>query len=296
MTSRRAVLGALSASAIAMCARVVNATVPHYRVVVLGRGTRRTLVLLPSGLDAGRPARLLVALHGRGEAHDPEIGVRAWLDRYGLGSAYERLSTPPLASRSRRGDWAPGRIDELNGSLARVPFAGLVVACPFTPDPARTRGGASAVVRELGRYVVEELVPEVRTLGPIVEGAEGVRVDGCSMGGPLAIELFLARPDRFGALGIVQAAMGPHRAAGYAERLRAARMAHHRDPVHVLTSTADPFREGAEALSRELTRAGVDASLRVAPGPHDQPWLRESGTIEMLVFHERGPVGAPAAR
>jgi hypothetical protein len=33
----------------------------------------------------------------------------------------------------------------------------------------------------------------------------------------------------------------------------------------------------------------VANTLRVLPGPHDQPWLREAGTIEMLHWHDRRP-------
>jgi enterochelin esterase-like enzyme len=215
------------------------------------------------------------------------LGARAWVDRYGLVSALDRVLAPPIAPTARRPDWTPERLAEVNTSLAASPFRGLAVACPYTPDVARAATPAAALA-ELTRFVVEEVVPAARALAPIAPGPGAVRIDGCSMGGPLALELFLARPDAFGGVGVVQPAMGPHRAPGYAARLRAAYAAHHRGPVHVLTSQGDPFRPGARALARSLGEAGVPVALREAPGPHDQPWLRETGSIELLLAHERG--------
>ena len=58
-------------------------------------------------------------------------------------------------------------------------------------------------------------------------------------------------------------------------------------PLHLLTSSRDPFREANQRLAAELMRRGVPHQLRVLPGPHDQPWLRESGTLEMLLWHAR---------
>jgi enterochelin esterase-like enzyme len=57
--------------------------------------------------------------------------------------------------------------------------------------------------------------------------------------------------------------------------------------VHLLTSEADPFRAGNQRIAAELRKKGLACDLRVLPGPHDQPWLREAGTIEMLLWHQR---------
>ena len=58
-------------------------------------------------------------------------------------------------------------------------------------------------------------------------------------------------------------------------------------PRYFLTSSADPFLAGNQALAAALRKKGVACDLRVLPGPHDQPWLREAGTIEMLLWHDR---------
>ena len=43
----------------------------------------------------------------------------------------------------------------------------------------------------------------------------------------------------------------------------------------------------SELFAATLKSKGVDATLRVPPGPHDQPWLREAGTIEALHWLDR---------
>jgi hypothetical protein len=106
---------------------------------------------------------------------------------------------------------------------------------------------------------------------------------------PGSREVFLRRPDLFGAWGGVQAAFGPERAAAYADRLaKAVASAGPRD-LHLLTSKGDPFHDANARLASQLAKRSIPHTLRVLPGPHDQPWLREAGTIEMLLFHDRRP-------
>ena len=57
--------------------------------------------------------------------------------------------------------------------------------------------------------------------------------------------------------------------------------------LHVETSTEDVFRSGNEHLAAELTRRGIPNEFLLSSGWHDQPWLREAGTIEMLLWHDR---------
>jgi len=46
------------------------------------------------------------------------------------------------------------------------------------------------------------------------------------------------------------------------------------------------------ALSRALHERGITHDLAVLPGPHDQPWLRETGTLEMLLWQDRALFGS----
>ena len=58
-------------------------------------------------------------------------------------------------------------------------------------------------------------------------------------------------------------------------------------PMLILTSTQDHWRSSSEVLDAELAQAKVPHTFRVIPGPHDQPWLREAGTIEALHWLDR---------
>ncbi|HVY44627.1 MAG TPA: hypothetical protein VHB21_02060, partial [Minicystis sp.] len=113
-----------------------------------------------------------------------------------------------------------------------------------------------------------------------------VHLDGCSLGGYVGLEVFLRRPDAFVAWGGVQSAFGAHRAPAYGAALASA-VARAPRPLHVETSEGDPFHDANVALAKELARRGVPHELSVLPGPHDQPWLREAGTVDMLFWHDR---------
>jgi hypothetical protein len=42
-------------------------------------------------------------------------------------------------------------------------------------------------------------------------------------------------------------------------------------------------------FAKELTRRGVANDFVVLSGQHDQTFLRESGSMEMLLWHDRRP-------
>jgi pimeloyl-ACP methyl ester carboxylesterase len=247
---------------------------------------RRASLLTPKAGARGGKARLLVLLHGLGEAHDERLGVQAWPKLYGLVRAYERLRRPPVERTVPKHRYLTDvRRDELNATLSERPFEGFSVVCPVTPNP----WGASSD-RRLDRYtswLVDSLLPEVgRRLGR--KSAElHIGLDGCSMGGYVALEVFLRKPELFGTFGGVQSAFSVRSAAGYAARLADAWKRARQPPIQLETSTQDPYRKANEALARKLRQLGVPNELRISPGPHNQPWLREVGTLEMLLFHDR---------
>jgi enterochelin esterase-like enzyme len=249
---------------------------------------RRFTLLVPKHLAAGEKVPLLVLLHGLGETGDERMGAFAWIERYGLGTAYDRLRRAPLVRASKRADWSDARLAEVNAQLAAQPFRGLAIACPYSPNVNKQPNPAAAI-DGYTRWLLEVVVPRARQEAPVVADAAHTALDGCSMGGYLGLEVFLRRPEAFAAWGGVQSAFGAHRAAGYAERLARALAAGGPRPLHILTSAGDPFREANEALARALGAQKVPHDKRVLPGPHDQPWLREAGTIEMLLWHDRRP-------
>ncbi|AUX44205.1 hypothetical protein SOCE26_056690 [Sorangium cellulosum] len=249
---------------------------------------RRFTLLVPRHLAPGERVPLLVLLHGLGETGDERLGAHAWLERYGLGSSYERLRRPPLGRTTRRKDWTDARLAEVNAALAAQPFRGLAVACPFTPNVHKAANPAAAL-DGYTRWLADVVLPRARAEAPVLDDAARTSLDGCSLGGYVGLEVFLRRPELFGAWGGVQSALGAHRAPGYADRLAKALAAAGPRDLHLLTSKGDPFHDANTGLASELAKRSITHTLRVLPGPHDQPWLREAGTIEMLLFHDRRP-------
>ena len=103
----------------------------------------------------------------------------------------------------------------------------------------------------------------------------------------MGLEVFVRRPATFGAWGGVQSALGQGVAASMPRNESrppsiggAAPAAHRNEPRRSLL-------RGQPALSHELEKKGIAHDLTVLPGPHDQPWLREAGTLEMLLWQDR---------
>jgi hypothetical protein len=260
----------------------IDAEVRDIRVP--GAHSRRFTLLVPRHLEKHERVPLVVLLHGLGETIDERMGAFAWIERYGLGTAYDRLRRAPLARTTTRADWSDARVAELNRELALRPFRGVAIACPFTPDLVI---GAPGVLDGFASWIADVVVPRARREVPTLEDAEHTSLGGCSLGGHFSLEVFLRRPEAFGGWGGVQTAISAAAAPRYVERMeRAIARVGPRDLL-VETSTGDPFRNANEELARVLTKSRIEHTFRLLPGPHDQPWLRESGSIEMLLWHDQ---------
>ncbi len=251
---------------------------------------RRCLLLRPA---ATRPERLLVLFHGLGETVQVKLGLYAWAKPYGLMRAYERLHAPPLVREAKEAGYLT---DEhrarLNAELAQKPLGGLAVACPFTPNVY----DAGPIANALDRYatwIAGTLLPELRRRLALRPGA-GVGIDGVSLGGFMALEVFLRRPEPFAAFGCAQGAFGVALAEVYARRIRDVFAAVGPRPIHIATSRDDPFRPAAERLRKRLLAAQADVDFVSTPGPHSQSWLREVGSIDVLRFYHRTLTAAPS--
>ena len=240
----------------------------------------RALLAVPRELP--KEPGLLVLLHGLGETNDQDVGARAFAERYGLLSAVARLTHPPLVRTEPRQDFfGEGRLAEHNARLAQHPYRAPVIVCPFTPNPYKA--GGNEVLTRFMRFVNVELRAAIEHQVGASFPASRSMISGVSMGGFLAIEIFLQRPELFCGLGAVQAAFGPNQALRYAAGVSKASERLGRRRVEILTSSLDPYRRSNELFHRHLAERKQATRLRVLPGPHDQRWLKESGVIEMLL-------------
>jgi len=299
MWRRREILGAAMAAAVGgLWARRTRAadglSSPHWELrdlKVAGdrRIGRRFTLLLPKHVGSA-PVPLLVLLHGLGETHDQRLGAYAWVERYGLGSSYDRLREPPIERVSRKAiHWQNARLAEVNRLLVDQPFRGMAIACPYTPNVYKAPAGRKATLDAYADWIVDEVVPRARKEANVHADAAHTYLDGCSLGGYVGIEVFLRKAAHFGAWGSVQGALGAHRVQRYAEQLDDVVARLGKRHIHLETSTGDPFREVNETLSKALRKRAVSHDLIVAPGPHNQPFLRDSGTLEMLLWYDRLP-------
>jgi pimeloyl-ACP methyl ester carboxylesterase len=292
--TRRTFLGAVAASLTSFDSAIAAADVAtrgevDVRDIALpgdrSLGQRMTLVI-PRKIVLTSNISLLVLLHGLGETGDQRLGAYAWLEKYGLETAIDRLFHPPVTRINKRGDFTETHLKNVNADLTASPFTGFVMACPYTPNVNRAANLKTAL-DGYAQWITDVVIPRAQQEAPVTKDSTRIAIDGCSLGGFVAIEVFTRRPQNFGALGTVQAAIGTHRAVPYAERFAGIIRDHGPRAIHLETSSADPFRAANEALSIELTKRQINHDTIVLPGPHDQPWLREVGTLEMLLWHDR---------
>jgi iron(III)-salmochelin esterase len=295
-TARRTILlGGLAALACSRAERRADGattTVPS-RVRLLewdlgtfswGRG--RATVVVPAWEEAGaRRFPLLVALHGRGESlKTPEEGAFGWPRDYAMLHAYDRLLSPPLNEADYEGIVDVSRMATQNASLARQPFGGLVVACPWVPD---VRPAATGDIAEYTRFLLDVLIPRVRKQTAALDAPEATGIDGVSLGGAIALRIGLSRPDAFGAVGGIQPAISEGQNADWTMLAQRARAQRPTLLLRLLTSREDTFRSAVSGLSRAWQAAGVVHDFVEVPGPHDYIFNRGPGSIELLLWHDR---------
>jgi poly(3-hydroxybutyrate) depolymerase len=283
--SRRAVLGGLAASVVAGHAgeargdagdgTVAPDDLRNLRLIDSTEDGRRFVLVVPRYQNSDAPIPLGVFLHGLGETTNERLGAYAWVSLYGLASAWQRLARAPIERTSKRGEWTDARLAEVNAELAARPFRGIALACPFMPNP---RGKDD--LDEYARWIERSLLPRCRKEAIVHPDAARTYLSGVSLGGYVSLEILARKPDLFGAWAGLQTAIGTWAAPGYADKL--ARAPARPKSMLILTSSLDHWRASSEALDAALSAKKIDHVFRVIPGPHDQPWLREAGSIEAL--------------
>lgn len=288
---RRSLLALLATSAFAGRARGEAPAIPApFERIELGfegkRFGRRCFAFVPKRAS-GKKLRALVLFHGLAETESEALGIRAYSERYGLLEAYARLLAPPVTRTLPARDYlSDERLVALNRELGDRPIGDLALLCPYTPNPYRD-AHAAPVLDAYAAFVEDTLLPAARARLPLYDEPSAWGVDGVSLGGYVSLEIFLRRPERFGSVGSTQGAFGLELAEIYARRIREAVKKVGPRRFHLSTSSYDPSRASSERLARRLNEQGIPTQLSLAPGPHDQRWLREVGCLELLLFQDR---------
>ena len=262
----------------------------NLRLLDLTEGGRRFVLVVPKYLAPGQKLPVVVLLHGLGETTNERAGAYAWVERYGLGSAWQRLKRSPVERTGTRGEWTDARLAEVNEELLQRPFRGLALVCPFMPNPSGV-----ADLDAYARWIETSLLPRVRKETQVHEDAAQTFLCGVSLGGYVSLEMLARLPHVFGAWAGVQTAIGTFAAPGYAQKI-ATGWKDKPHPMMLLTSTLDHWKASSEALAAAFKAKSLATTYRVVPGPHDQPWLREAGTIEALLWLDRIGYGAAAPK
>jgi iron(III)-salmochelin esterase len=230
---------------------------------------------------------MLIALHGRGEAmKGPARGARGWVEDYALTRAIRRLAAPPLTSSDFESIVSPSRLEIINSALAKQPYEGLVVLCPYTPDLLAGDKPFESV-QPYARFIVEELMARARRELPVIGSPETTGIDGVSLGGRVGFLTGLFHAEHFRSVAGLQAAFDSDDAV---ELGRLGDDAHRRNRLirfRLLTSERDYFLEANRAIFSEFRLRRLPIQFRLIPGPHDYVFNRGPGSLEMLFFHDR---------
>jgi hypothetical protein len=248
-------------------------------------GPGRAVVLVPAWAGPEDRFPVVVALHGRGEATKaPTEGALGWPRDYALVRAFDRLRAPPLREVDYEGLVEPPRLADTNAALAKRPFAGLIVACPWLPD---VHPAATADISAYARFIQETLLPRVRRETPALTAPEATGIDGVSLGGILALRIGLTAPDVFGAVGGIQAAFGDNPVGDWVTLALSARVRRPGLKLRLMTSHDDYFHDPVTAVSRAWDAAGITHDFSDVVGPHDYIFNRGPGSIELLMWNDR---------
>lgn len=294
--TRRGLLAGAVAASFARRSAAAEASRPwrsfELAVPTDARGARRALVVLPSDAVDKAPLPLLVLLHGLGETNDEHAGTHAWLERYGLARAWEQLHGQALP-RPQPSLLSEPEYEARGRCLSRRPFAGLCVVCPYLPPPRLTQASDPKFER-YASWLSDALLPAVRDRVPEASrDREQTGIAGVSLGGLVALHAGLAGAQHYATVGSVQGAFGVDQATNLARRLAAS----FRGPgraIYVATSAFDPYRAANQLLARRLAAEGVQSELCLRNGPHSQTWLREVGSVDLLLWHDRALRSAPS--
>lgn len=171
-----------------------------------------------------------------------------------------------------------------NADLARRPFGGLIVVCPWLPD---VHPAATADISAYTRFLIDVLLPRVRRETPALSDSSATGIDGVSLGGIIGMRIGLSNPELFGAVGGIQPALSDGQGADWTALGAAARARRPDLRLRLLTSKDDYFHDVIVAVDRAWTAAGITHDFADVVGPHDYIFNRGPGSIELLLWNDR---------
>jgi iron(III)-salmochelin esterase len=232
---------------------------------------------------------LVVALHDlRGAERGPSKGPMIWSVNFELPVAFGALERGRLERRDFNGFVSAEHLAAVNAKLAGSPFLAPVIVSPYVPDLS------GATDEDLSRYadwLVEVVLPAVRdSFEGVAHGRDGTGIDGIGLGGRVALEVGLRKPEVFSAVGAIQPMLDTGSARAIAERAKPEAG----QAIRLVTSEEDPARSATLALSAAFRERSMPHALVDTPGTHDIEYGRGAGAIELLRFHTAALVREPA--
>lgn len=250
----------------------------------------RVAVLVPDPMPDHVSYRTFIALHGRGESlKPPPSGALGWPRDYSLTQLYERISNPPLTADDFQNLVEDGHLAEVNRALAAQAFGGLVVICPYLPDHDAFDQNK---VDDLQKYLIDVVLVRARNELPVTPSKIATGIDGVSLGGITALQVGLARPDIFGAVGALQPAIRAEKIGTLTTLATKAKKAGTLPKLRITTSHDDVYRAVIGEMDSDFTAAGITHDFQDLPGPHDYIFNRGPGGIEMLFWQDRALTNA----
>ena len=253
-----------------------------------GKFGQKCLLLRPARVPQSEALPLLVLFHGLGETDSEALGIRAWYDRYGLPQAYARLSAPPVERTLPRERYLTDeRLLELNREL---------VARALSPTWhwfVRSRPTCSSSIRARRFWIAtrstssRRCCPRCARRRPSFRGVSTAAWPACRSAATSRSRCFCGnqrylrrsaacRRRSAGPLPSTTRSVWPSSPARQARRA-----------IQLVTSSFDPFRDATQRLAKHLSERAVSVTLTSPTGPHDQRFLREVATLEMLLFQAR---------
>ena len=250
-------------------------------------GPGRAVVVVPTwgGRRRALPRRP-GALHGRGEAvKSPADGALGWPRDYALVRAFDRLRAPPLREADYEGLAEPARMADANAALARRPFGGLVVVCPWLPDVRSGVHGRRHSVRPLPAR--RRSCRAFAARRPRSRRPRRPESTGCRWAASSRLRIGLTYPEAFGAVGGIQPAFGDGQNSEWTALAQEARARRPGQRLRLLTSHDDYFHDVVVGVDRAWSAAGIAHEFADVVGPHDYVFNRGPGSLELLFWNDR---------